>query len=151
MGVLASEIFEGPSTTRTIPIYPPIAFSQTYEAAASGLRNSDAFGGETCGWGGDGWGTCVQEAVHGSTTVAATFSGTGFFYTNAVQLTETKPVSSTLPPPSPTDYSSFIPPTNSVPAPSTSPPAPNAAIGSNGPSLYMWICCTIMAGALLSV
>ncbi|KAJ7169247.1 hypothetical protein C8R43DRAFT_1121134 [Mycena crocata] len=71
----------GPSVTSTIIDSTPVSFTETFQAAASGLRaNGSGFRGDrflkTCAFGKDGHGTCIEKLFYESTPyLQATFSG----------------------------------------------------------------------------
>ncbi|KAF8212679.1 hypothetical protein K438DRAFT_1168905 [Mycena galopus ATCC 62051] len=114
-GTISLDVVMEPSTTRTL-VAPsnPAELGGEFEANASGLRVSE-FGGElaeTCAFGADGRGTCVERQIEASSTLLdVTFSGSvvPFFTLVAVGAQSTL----TTPPSSPT-ASSFSPASTST-------------------------------------
>ncbi|KAJ7080569.1 hypothetical protein C8R43DRAFT_965712 [Mycena crocata] len=129
-------VLQGLNSDVTKTISTPTTLSFTYEAAASGFRESfsgaDILHLETCAFGADGKGTCVEEFVRPSSTLMeATRTGSVVhFYTLAAQPTDTAPT------PSPTTSSS-----------STSS-STRSSSGWGVPWLYACICGTFIAGVI---
>ncbi|KAJ7484491.1 hypothetical protein FB451DRAFT_1393038 [Mycena latifolia] len=92
-----------PSTTEIV-LSEPTTLTGTFVQDASGERASTSSGlvyqAETCGFGADGHGTCVDEFGRGSLTVTQTFSG-------VVEPFYTFPSAATLSAP-------FIPPSRAI-------------------------------------
>ncbi|KAJ7300493.1 hypothetical protein DFH08DRAFT_908480 [Mycena albidolilacea] len=141
-GTVSLDFFAGPSTTTTLIDASRVAeVGGEFEANASGFRFSILGGqlAETCAFGGDGRGTCVErEVVASSTRLAITLSGSVVpFYTLAAA-----GASVTAPPSSPTVSGP------SSPSTSTSAP-PNSASASVSPIAAIVLCCIV--GTLLQV
>ncbi|KAJ7921178.1 hypothetical protein B0H13DRAFT_1985830 [Mycena leptocephala] len=115
-GTVSLEVAEEASTTFTIvnPSAPAMLVGE-FEENASGFRLSYFIPGgehaETCAFGADGRGTCVERIVDATSTILDTFSGSVVpFYTLAVPAKDgSSPL--TTPPPSPT--ASGSPPSSS--------------------------------------
>ncbi|KAJ7901059.1 hypothetical protein B0H14DRAFT_2670530 [Mycena olivaceomarginata] len=141
-GTVSLDFFVGPSTTTTFIDASRVAeVGGEFEANASGVRFS-VHGGElaeTCVFGADGRGTCVEREVFASSTrLATTFSGTvvPFYTLAAAGVSVTPPASS---------------PTVSGPSSSstsTSAP-PNSANANVSPIAAIVLCCIV--GTLLQV
>ncbi|KAJ6549873.1 hypothetical protein B0H19DRAFT_1264765 [Mycena capillaripes] len=116
-----SAIGEGPSTTTTL-ISAPAIIGGKFEENASGFRFSVVGGkfAETCAFGADGRGTCVEREVLVTGTLETTFSGNVVpFYTLAVSAKDA--LSSLTTPPSPPTAS------GSSPSSTSTLPSPNSA------------------------
>ncbi|KAJ7762887.1 hypothetical protein B0H16DRAFT_1528067 [Mycena metata] len=104
-------VLEGPSTTTTFAnASDPVMVVGEFEENASGFRFSDLGVVETCGFGSDGRGTCVEKLPGASSTQTDIFPGSVVpFYTIAA--TEAPP---TVTPP-PSQSTASVAPPSSIP------------------------------------
>ncbi|KAJ6578686.1 hypothetical protein DFH09DRAFT_1148082 [Mycena vulgaris] len=140
-GTISFEVQEGPSTTVTIS--RPVELGGEFEENASGYRFSDLGGelAETCAFGPNGRGTCVERLVQASSTrLDITFSGSVVpFYTIAAL---NVPSTSTASPSQPT----------ASPGPPSSTPtsaSPNSALAKVFPIACILVSCVV--GTILHI
>ncbi|KAJ6549854.1 hypothetical protein B0H19DRAFT_1264753 [Mycena capillaripes] len=116
-GTVSLQVEEGPSTTITdINPSAPAMLVGEFEENASGFRISTNGAAETCAFGADGRGTCVNRWIQGSSTIVdTTFSGSVVPWYTFPAPAKDASSSLTTPPSSPTGSSPSSPPTSSSP------------------------------------